>query len=683
MPKTTLPLGMGLDRYTGVMQVDAAAMIDMRNLRPLRGKLQARKGTIVQSELPDQNGSACTSVTLLHPVRSQSEGIAVGYYAGNREVHVYRVGNDGSAPAHIGKWFDLADSAASPPYFTAAESYGRAFIAHDEARQVQRAPTQLYDAVEGTFTDLTADFDGGGKQAVRFRGVESWSDYLIGWGYGNESEIRPELVRVSKPGEPDQFNPEHYFIVGDRGSPVTTVKQAGPALVSLKPTESYRIVGTSRLDFGIMPFYSLYGCLSTRLAVSVENTLFLWGFEGPWSVTGQQAANLEDPLSLETPFPVDLPPESTSRDAFAVYVPLEQVVEFHFGERIYALSLTDGALRWSFRIREGLRASCGALMYSENLADGSGVPPASGPSIVSVVGVGGTATLTWQNFEQSGSEIVEVWLARTSTLVGGQKYEVVARNLRPTYQIQLPNRRTDASDQQTTKIEGLAIGQEYSVAVRYRRGNFFSPGYESADPSDWPRFSRRYFTMAPAPSVINSARWIRASADTHVVRVQFGPAEGHENLPHFIYRDGVKVGVTMTGAARVFDDPGATLAQRHTYTVRAVLHGIESPDSNEVEIFAGPAPPSNPRYAVVPQGTSCPDGEHLYSVLWDEPGDLPFYRIQIRINSTPPVQHQAIEGRVNVLVCSPIGSFSVRLWAVQFGVTDFSEWVSAVQWDGT
>lgn len=686
MPKTTLPLGMGLDRETGVMQVQPSSMADMRNLRPLRGKLQARRGTIVQASLPGQGDSACTAVTLLHPVRSQSEGVAIGYYGGNREVHIYRIGDDGTSPTHIGKWFDLHQAAAEPPYFTAAESFGRAFIAHDEARQVQRAPTQVYDAVEGTLRDLTADFSGNGVMPVKYRGVQEWGDYLLGWGYGNESEIRPELVRVSIPGEPDRFNPEHYFIVGDRGTPVMTVKQAGPALVALKPADSYRIIGSSRLDFGIMPFYSLYGCISTRLAISIQGTVFSWGFEGPFSFTGQQAVDLEEPLSLETDFPPDLAPESSPRDAFAVYVPGERIVEFHFGDRIYALSLADGGHRWSFRNRENIRAACGTLLYSavfgQSLTDGAAVAPAAGPGIVSAEGSGGTAEVTWRNFDQSGNEIVELWLAQTSNLVGGEKYEISARNQRPSYELQLPNRRVDASSEQTTEIPNLSIGQEYSVAIRYRRGIHASPGYESPDPLQWPSGARAHFLMKPAAPVINSVTWLRVSATTHVMRVSFSPAEGHENFTHFIYRDGVKIGETTSKTTRTFDDPGASLGERHIYTVRAVLHGIESPDSNSVNVFAGPLPPEDPRYLAVPQFSSgCPEGEITYRVEWVNPNNLPFFRVQIRTNSTPPVQGQADEGRDFVLTCSPIADFSVRLWAVQFGATDFSEWVDATRRD--
>ena len=683
--RTVLPLGMGLDRYTGVMQVDASSMQDMRNLRPLMGKLQARRGTIVQDMLPDQGGNPCTQVTLLQPVRSQSEGIAVGYYRASREVHVFRIGGDGTNPQHIGKWFDLPASAASPPYFTGAESYGRAFIAHDEARQTRRAVTQVYDAVAGTLADLTADLRGMGDEPVLFRGVSAWSNYLVGWGFGHAGEIRPEIVRISKPGQPELFDRGHYFIAGDRASPVTTVKQSGSHLIVLKPTESYRILGTSRLDFGIAPFYSLFGCLGTRLAVSVEGIMYAWSFEGPWSAA-PQAQDLEDPISLETPFPVDLPAASSSRDAFAVYIPGERVIEWHFGDRIYALSLSDGGLRWSFRNRVMGRAACGALMYSiafgETLADGTGTVPAAGPAITNVAAEGGTATVTWENDQQDGTELLEVWLAQTSSVTGTGKLTTGVAFLNPTYERRLPDRRVTADTQQTTDVAVPNLGQSYSVAVRYRRGNMYSPGYESDDPGDWPVGSRQAFDSRPSAPTIDNAQFIRTSVSQVVMRVSLTPAVNHEAYEHNVYRDGVKIGSSLAGAEQTFEDTGPTVGMEHSYTARAVVHGVESPDSVAFVAFAGPPPPENPRYLSLLM-QQCGPGELLYNLFWSYPTVVfsGFLTARIQYRRGPTGTPRLVDaGRVNVIPCADATDpmFAVRLYTTNHGVNDYSPWVDAV-----
>ena len=145
MPKVTLPMGMGLDRYTGVMRVQPGSMRDMRNVRPQRGRLTQRRGITRASSLPAQGGNPCTAVVAIQPVQSSGEGVVVGFYAGSGEVHIFRVSGTGKDPFHIGQWFTLGSNAESPPYVLATESYGKAFLAHDEAIYSARAPTQVYD----------------------------------------------------------------------------------------------------------------------------------------------------------------------------------------------------------------------------------------------------------------------------------------------------------------------------------------------------------------------------------------------------------------------------------------------------------------------------------------------------------------------------------------------------------
>jgi len=683
MPTTALPFGMGLDRYTGVMQVDPASMMDMRNLRPLVGKLQARAGIVKQASLPDQGGESCTAVTLLQPVRSQSEGIAVGYYDGSREVHVFRVGGDGTNPVHIGKWFDLADGAASPPYFHSAETFGKAFLAHDEAKQVHRAPTQVYDAALRTLADLVEDPTAETKVPIRFRGVEAWSDYLMGWGYGGfgDPDIRPDIVRASKPAEPDTFLPEHYFIVGDRGSPVTAVRQAGSALVALKPTDSYRILGTSRLNFGIMPFYSLFGSLSGRLAISVEGTLFAWGFEGPWSVTGSTGAtDLEQPLSLETGFPVDLPPASPTRDAFAVYIPGDRVVEFHFGARIYTLSLADGGLRWSFRTRLGARAAAGTLMYSiafdDALAADSATPPDGGPTIESLVSAAGMATLTWNNAGQDANEALEIWVGRLTFTTGTGKFRRDYTVADPNYERQLPDQSVTAAPSQTAMVPVPELGETYRVAIRYRRGNRYSSDYESDDPADWPPGAQMDVRSLPAAPVIDSATFVRTSATTVAMRVAFTPAAGHEEYTHVLYRDGQEKEdevATAAGGVHTFEDDTAPVGVNVVYKAICRTHGVDSPMSEPSVQKVRPAEPQGVTLREHTGIKRCNPGQRKWLLDWDTAGFG--FRYEIREEETKVSDLYSFTA---VILCgSAKPMFEVRQYMEAFGVRDYSDWVLA------
>lgn len=689
MPREVLPLGLGLDRHTGVMAVQPGSLFDMRNLRPHMGKLQARRGTIVQSDLSSVM-PGCTSVELIQPVRSSVEGVAVGYYGATREVHVFRTTAEGTDPVHIGKWFDLPANAASPPHFTGAESYGKAFLAHDEARQTLRAVTQVYDSAAGTLADLEANFTGSteGPQGIQFRGVQNWSDYLIGWGYGTDIELRPEIVRVSLPGEPDRFEADHYFICGDRGSPVLTVKQAGGNLLAMKPTDSYRIVGSSRVDFGIVPHRWLFGCQSTRLAVSIGDAVFVWSFEGPWTQGVNSEADLEDPLSLETPFPADLPSESALRDAFAIYIPYERVVEFHFGERIYALSLADGGMRWSFRTRNGAKAACGSLMFAvgfgESLEDSPGTAPNAAPTMQSITSAGGDATLTWQNNQQDATEVVETWLAQTTRVTGTGKIRTGIGFTRPTYERRLPDVPVTAAMTQSAVIGNVEVGQRFSVAIRYRRAGRYSPGHESIDPNDWPSSSRMEFTSAPTAPALDSVTFLRTSAAGIVMRLNFTPAAGHEALAHNVYRDGMKVGTVAARGTR-FDDTGTTPGNSYMYTVRSTIHGVESADSNMVAAHAGPPVPRNVLWERLPDDGNAPSGESPYLVTWSPPaGDYQAsstakYQVEVtRPDST--VEPPKTRNSPSYYAYDATGStFRVRLFTTHFGIRDYSEWVAATE----
>lgn len=682
MPTTALPFGMGLDRYTGVMQVEPASMMDMRNLRTLMGKIQARRGTLEVATLPDEGSEPCSAVTLLQAVRSQSEGLAVGYYGGSREVIVFRIGGDGTNPVRIGKWGELPAGAATPPYFTGAETFGKAFLAHDEANYALRLTTQVYDApsatvATGVLNDLVEDLDADTPAPMKFRGVDRWSEYLIGWGYGWTGDTdRPEYVRASLPGEPDRFNREHYFIAGDHGSPVTTVKQAGTSLVVLKPTESFRITGTSRLNFGIMPFYSLFGCLGTRLAVSVEGDLIAWGFEGPWRVAGSgEGQDLEQPLALrdDTPFPPDLPAESATRDAFAVYVPGERVVEFHFGERIYALSLSDGGLRWSFRARNGVKAACGALMYSVAFGDRLGAPegakPTGGPTNVTANAEGGTATVTWTG-SPGGGAVVEIWLAQITDVTGTDESASADPIVNPGFERQLP----DVSGTSAT-IAVPSIGQRYSVALRYRSNNQYAEAYESDDPNDWPATSRvEDFVSKPVAPTLDSALFVRLSATTVAMRIMFTPAMGHEGFEHQLYRDGSMVATAPAGT-HAFEDATVAAGQPANYTARAVVHGVESSDSAMLEATVAVRAPGPVTWRPHNRPLStCRTAESAYFVDWPSSGAGFRYQFRQRGRVHDLTSFSA------VFVCS-VGdpAVEVRQYREAFGVRDYSAWVTAVR----
>lgn len=656
MPQIVIPFGAGLDRYTGVQRVQPGSMDDLLNVRPLGVKLQARNGMVRRLNLPDQGGQPCTAVLLVKALQSQQSGVVVAFHAATRHVHIYRVSGIGTDPQHVALWFTLHSDAASPPVITAAESYGLLVLAHNETRAVLRATTQVYDAVAGTVEPLRANLDRGGMADVRFAGVEHWRNYIAGWGWASPSEIRPEIVRISLPGEPTTFDPEHYFQAGDRGSPVTSVKPAGSTLLSLKPSETYNIIGTSQEDFGILPLYALFGCLSARLAITVEGLCYIWGFEGPWVFTGSSSADLESMLDIERLAPELLPNATSARTAFAVYIPGERVIEWHWGSRIYALSLESGGVQWSYRTR-GRPMMSGGLLYSagESVIAPSGEIPVGYASVVSVTPDERTATVTFSNQDHTGSEILETWLKEGEN---GEWRKVD------------PDIRITVSPEQEVMLRDLDVGTEYTVALRYRLLGEYGTAYLDPDPDSWPRPSRHTFTMdfggETAPT-IDSLVWMRTSTTAEHVLVRFTPRD--PSLSHQVIRALGPSPSTLEPGVTEYRDTGISGEATFSYFVRAVVGDLTSSLSPLMSIWTGPLGVTTVSVEEIepsPISSSIVRWEYAGADLLRNPG------VQIRVDG---VIQTLARGARSLILVGTYSSLRIRTYIEHFGVTDYGQWV--------
>src|SRR5690606_17334890 len=69
----------------------------------------------------------------------------------------------------------------------------------------------------------------------------------------------------------------------------------------------------------------------------------------------------------------------------------------------------------------------------------------------------------------------------------------------------------------------LQPGTSYDVAVRYRRGPHFTPGYEN-DPDTWPSYEAGAFVTAVGAPVIQQVTWERVSATEERCNVAIMPA---------------------------------------------------------------------------------------------------------------------------------------------------------------
>lgn len=502
--KIPLVFGSGLDRATGVMAVEPASMEDLRNVLTREGKVQVRRGLNAVSEL-----AGMTDVLAITSFRGRQRGAQVAWDSASRGVKVFRSASNGTGPVEVGDWFTAAPRVGLPRAVI-AESYRRLFFAHEFPElevdsAYARASTMVYDPdVDPPFYALELDL-GGGEEEIRFRGVASWLNYLVGWGYGNaNTEDRPELARISRPGQPDVFDPDAYFIAGHQGDPIIAGAPAGSLFVLFKEAETYRIIGKSARTFGIELADPRFGCVSARAAVNVSGACFFWSLEGPRVTEGQQSQDLAIPLDLGGPSPEDLVASGDAARAFALYLPVDRVVIWCFpsasagSTRVYALSVR-GAPEWGYW-EFGQRVLAGTVFFIAG-----DLPPEGQPEFNEAATSTATfsATIAVDHVGANGDEELEVWLRKD----GDADYFLhgtVPVVLDPDPQLYLTS----------TTLENQT---QYDVALRHRRGEFFNLGAESSDPGDWPAASRGSIETEPIDGFLHASCQIQVGEPDQVI----------------------------------------------------------------------------------------------------------------------------------------------------------------------
>ena len=442
-----LPFGPGLDKETGAMVVRPNTMQDLRNVYHHEGSLTVREGTEKTNQFTDGTagwtqsghsvgtGDAATHILAGIAIRSERAGIVVSWEESSKRVAIWRVNALGEESVFIGFWPFRSDpdgnvasvldfqwsGQTEPPKIILAEMYGQVFFAHDRHYDSFRADTFHYNPwglIESDFRlgPLTSDIQNtGDPQVLRFRGVVRHLHYLFGWGWGGDGTARPELVRVSLPGEPTKFDPSHYFIAGDRRDPVVACQPARQTLLVCKETETYQVIGYSRANFGIRPYDQLYGALASRLMTSVSGTVYVWSAEGP--MAGTDVGPWEKiwlPLDLDGFEPATLVERTEFKEGWSDYIDEVELVIFCFGRRAYVLSVRNPAdPRWTYW-ELGKKAFCGFRLYG---GEGVGGVPTGNPVVLSIAydvegcgsGSGSKYTVTVTNSGQAPTDLVEIY----------------------------------------------------------------------------------------------------------------------------------------------------------------------------------------------------------------------------------------------------------------------------------
>ncbi len=619
--RVELIFGEGLDRETGVYATREYSMEDQQNVILYEGKAQVRRGHLERSTLVLPSTVPCTHTLAIQSLRTQRLGVAVGYESVSREVHVFTTSSAGTNPQHVGLWFTLDQAAVyDPPIIVTTETRGRVYLAHAEpnvTNNALRAETFVFDPQAAVrLSPLEIDLRGTGYSTVRFRGVQRWRNYLLGWGYGTDLEPhRPELVRISLAGLSDDsavpfdpkrvFDKNHYFLPGQRNEPVLGVAVAGlpGRALMFKETEFHTITGSGWHDFDWETIDDQYGLAAPRLIAQTEDgQVFFWSIHGPRFTQGGPSQDLVIPLDLRGPPPAQLVAEGALDFGFAIWNPFDQTVEFYFGRRCYMLSLRSQPWKWSYK-PIGFEPFCaGQLFTTATLAGAPGsAAPTGHPALDQPLTFGGVQQLqvAWDNVGAVGDEIVEVWIKAASASAYTLAHSVL----------------TTAGPDQIVILTGpatwMVLDELHSIALRYRRGTAYGVGYTDPDPANWPGVSQGTATPTsagvPLAPTLSSVVWFRTSSTAELLRVTWVVADPSADTE--VHRNTILV-QTQPPTVSSWDNASVTGETLYAYKVRHELAGQFSPFSAEISRWVGPEAPSDAGVPGDPSWwrTSAPNG---------------------------------------------------------------------------
>lgn len=649
----TLALGGGLQRATGSFVVRPGQARDLRNVYARVDSLVVRKGLDLTATLLDEDENPVSHTIALHAQRSLRIGIAVGYQQNGThggKVYVYRVTAFGASPELLQVedtnwyWFQLA-AGSPPPHIITDDTYGKVFLAHNELSLASRAQTVYYDPEEVMpVRDLVADFDGAGDDVVKFMGVRRHLSYMLGWGFGSASEDRPEFVRASMPGEPLEWDAEHYWLAGQRGDPVLNVMPAAAGAVVLKAHELHVITGYDRATFGIQPLDTIAGLLASRLAVAVHGDVIFWSHDGPRVTDGNgPSRDLGFNLDLQGLEPADLVTVGEIEDAFAAYIPTRKAVGMFFNRRVYVLCLDADQREWTYH-ELGQDAYSAGTLYVD-----FAVAPVGYPRWISASPSDFTATVSVAHVNARGFEILELWLKPD----GGSW----SRWLTTAVDLSKPL--------QDIAVSGLAADTDYEGALRYFSGGEYTPGYEGVTPDDWTAttapLSKGDFTTTLTTRVLDDPLWERTSDTEEVMHLTWseGPVDDTD-LEKSVDGGANWTAVTTIASGVSLYDYVVQAGEEETYLQFRLKPSLGVLYSNEVEAWVGPAIPIGAPFGYDPvTGASGVPGASPSFALFDIP---------LNGSTIQGLQYHEFEGfnmvwLDNVLASYDISDVQTELWA--------------------
>lgn len=686
--RLTLPLG-PVDRESGVFNSPRGATRDLRNVLLRGGTLHMRRGMDgISGTFTGAGGAVATDVLGIEYLAISNTAVVVTYSRITGEVAVFLVNGDGTGtPEYLGTWWHFDWDGSTLPVVSMAESGNKVFMAHDEPVVENRAPTFAYSPQGGivitgsygeTFGPLRAYWDTGSTDdQIYFRGVVAYLDYLVGWGWGDNDTSRPEIVRISLPGEPiiggptnkgyAGFEPGHWVIAGSRGSPVISCVPAGNGLLLLKPDSAYPLVGTSPASFGVGPAVDQnFGIIGPNLWVNINNRAYIWTHEGPKVSSGGPLEDMALPLDLDGPAPDGDDHSHIHSGGFGVYIPKSRVALFVFDHWVYALDVDAGSGGWSYWAL-GVSLRSAKVLYQgavSSLRD-----PIAGPTVIAVTGE--TDTTITVDLDITGHE-------------GGEKIQVWARDLsgnewvQHTYdEITLADPGDPAPTEATIEVTELEFATAYELAFRYDIQGVVHENYEGS-PDTWPAASR----VAASTSGMDMLAWSRTSDTREILTVTFVEYEVTGSVLEKSTDDGQTWTEVATEIATGYEYE-AQAGEGETEMRLRVSYPTTAHPVQEGKAWVGPLAPRNPV-----QPTEARFQE--YDIAWEVGHAGSVTVVSDNSTAAQPRRTTAVDETAQFNISIPYETEQAYNWELrnfgvslrheltQFGVMDYSQDATAV-----
>lgn len=248
--------------------------------------LTIRRGSAEGDRLMDDAGvpAPITSIPFLEFFPDRGKIFVIGHSTVTSKHYIYEVGTDGKNEASPGSDispivvlpspYDVAD----PVVFTGASWFNKTFYVTDVA---QTKGMIRFNGDTGVVDQPLFTLGQGPEGPLKPIKIFVHNNHLMILGYGDENQPQAfDLLRISLPGIPDQFDSVDHFGIGDSQEPLTNGLSLGQHGMLFKERRIHRLSGQVSGNLAFPEIDKNRGTVNARSAVFYEGLVWFLSEEG-------------------------------------------------------------------------------------------------------------------------------------------------------------------------------------------------------------------------------------------------------------------------------------------------------------------------------------------------------------------------------------------------------------------